>query len=146
MRQTITWCLHIHVLVGRYAASGILRERFIPRLRSADDKALTTEDGKNLDPHKCWAVIMCGEKPGGHGERSVSCGVLDMALWDAVAKIEKKPLKTLLAERYGCRMVDSNGEVTIAKIPREKVWVYAAGGYYQPDKDLGKLQEEMQGA
>eukprot|EP01052_Picozoa_sp_SAG31_P036723 SAG31_NODE_4626_length_3087_cov_4.080991_4_plen_188_part_00 len=128
-------------LAGRYAAGGILRERFIPRLRSADPEALCSDDGQNLDPHKCWNVIMQGEKPGGHGERSVACGVLDMALWDAVAKIEKKPLKTVLAERYGCQMVDG----TFAKTPREKVWVYAAGGYYQPDKDLDKLKAEMKG-
>ena len=80
---------------GRYAASGILRERFIPRLLEADDASLATADGSNLDPAACWAVIMSGEKPGGHGERSVACGVLDMAIWDAVAKIEGKSLPPL---------------------------------------------------
>ena len=35
---------------------------------------------------------MQNEKPGGHGERSVSVGVLDMAIWDIVGKIEQKPL------------------------------------------------------
>ena len=44
--------------------------------------------------------MMANEKPGGHGERSVAVGVLDMAVWDAVAKIEGKPLYRLLAERY----------------------------------------------
>ena len=106
---------------------------------NADNASLTTENGKNLDPHKCWDVIMAGEKPGGHGERSVACGVLDMAIWDAVAKIEQKPLKAVLAERFGCRSESG----AMVKTPREKVWVYAAGGYYQPDKDLGKLQAEM---
>jgi hypothetical protein len=28
---------------------------------------------------------MANEKPGGHGERSVAVGVLDMALWDPAA-------------------------------------------------------------
>ena len=76
---------------------------------------------------------MANEKPGGHGERTVAVGVIDMAIWDAVAKIEGKPLYRLLAEGYG------NGEVD------EKVYVYAAGGYYFPEKGLIGLQDEMKG-
>ena len=56
---------------------------------------------------------------------------IDMAVWDAVAKIEDKPLFQLLAERYG------DGR------PNRKVFVYAAGGYYYPGKDLEALQDEM---
>ena len=37
---------------GRYAASGLLRDRFLPRLREADPSALLTDDGANLDPHR----------------------------------------------------------------------------------------------
>ena len=129
---------------GRYAASGILRERFIPRLLEADDAAVRNDDDTNLDPHKCWDIMMAGEKPGGHGERSVACGVLDMALWDAVAKIEDKPLCAVLAERYGCKAEGLTGYVG-PSVPMERVWVYAAGGYYQPEKDHTKLQQEMQG-
>jgi L-alanine-DL-glutamate epimerase-like enolase superfamily enzyme len=116
---------------GRYAASGLLRERFIPRLHDANPGDLLTDDESNLDPHKIWSVMMTGEKPGGHGERSVAVGTVDMAIWDAVAKIEEKPLWRLLAERY--REGDAD----------ERVWVYAAGGYYQPGKDLSALQDEM---
>ena len=116
---------------GRYAAGGLLRERFIPRVLQADQRALLNDDGTNLDPHRIWQVMMTGEKPGGHGERSVAVGSLDMALWDAVAKIAGKPLYQLLAERYW------GGEADRA------VFVYAAGGYYQPDKDLSALQDEM---
>src|SRR4051812_4095843 len=54
---------------GRYAPSGLLRERFIPRLTAAKPAALLNEAGDNLDPHKAWAVLMQNEKPGGHGER-----------------------------------------------------------------------------
>ena len=75
---------------------------------------------------------MINEKPGGHGERSVAVGTLDMAIWDAVAKIARKPLFRLLAERYG---VEAN--------PR--VFVYAAGGYYYPGKDMSALRKEMRG-
>lgn len=118
---------------GRYAPSGLLRERFIPRLREADPGALLDEAGERFDPHRIWDILMTGEKPGGHGERSVAVGVLDMAIWDAVAKIEGLPLYRLLADRYNGGRYD------------ERVWVYAAGGYYQPGKGLKALQEELRG-
>lgn len=118
---------------GRYAAGGLLRERFIPRVLGAEAGSLLSDDGENLDPHKIWAAMMTGEKPGGHGERSVAVGTLDMAVWDAVAKIAGLPLYRLLADRYRGGVVD------------ERVWVYAAGGYYQPGKGLTKLQDEMRG-
>jgi D(-)-tartrate dehydratase len=118
---------------GRYAANGILRDRMIPRIMEADARDLVNDDGSNLDPHRIWQLMMANEKPGGHGERSVAVGTVDMALWDAVAKIEDKPLYQVLAERY------RNGQVD------EKVWVYAAGGYYSPGKDLSALQNELRG-
>src|SRR3954468_4087774 len=85
---------------GRYAQAGLLAERFIPRIMQADPASLLSDDGANLDPHRIWATAMANEKPGGHGERSGALGVIDMATWDAVAKIEGKPLYRLLAERY----------------------------------------------
>ncbi len=118
---------------GRYAASGILRERVIPRIMAADPRALVDDSGRNLDPHRIWDVMMADEKPGGHGERSVAVGTVDMALWDAVAKIEEKPLYRVLAERY------RGGEA------EDKVWVYAAGGYYSPGKGLDGLRDELRG-
>ena len=118
---------------GRYAPRGLLQDRFIPRLLEADPRSLLTDDGQNLDPHRIWATLMTGEKPGGHGERSVAVGVIDMAVWDVVAKIEGKPLYRVLADRY------RNGETD------DRVWVYAAGGYYEPGKDLKALQAEMRG-
>ena len=116
---------------GRYAPSGLLRERFIPRLKAADPHALADEERGNLDPHECWAAMMRSEKPGGHGERSVAVGVLDMAVWDAVAKIEGKPLYRVLAERYRGGAID------------ERVFVYAAGGYYYPEKGPQGLKDEL---
>jgi D(-)-tartrate dehydratase len=116
---------------GRYGASGLLRERFLPRLREAAPESLRNEAGDNLDPHRIWATMMTNEKPGGHGERSVAVGTVDMAVWDAVAKIAGLPLYQLLADRFG------------AGQPDEKVFVYAAGGYYYPGKDEKALQEEM---
>lgn len=113
---------------GRYAPQGLLRERFIPRLRDA--KNIEDERGF-IDPMKAWAAVMQNEKPGGHGERSVAVGVLDMALWDAVSKAEGVPLWKLLADRYNGGKAD------------ETAWVYAAGGYYYPGEELKSLQEEM---
>jgi len=118
---------------GRYAPSGLLRDRFIPRLKAADPKTLVDESGENLDPMRIWDAVMRNEKPGGHGERSVAVGVLDMAVWDAVAKIAGLPLFRLLANRFRGAVFD------------DKVFVYAAGGYYYPEKDLSALQKEMQG-
>src|SRR5690349_5344631 len=117
---------------GRYAPSGLLRERFIPRLKAAAPNVLTDESGENLDPERVWNVLMTNEKPGGHGERSVAVGVIDMAVWDATAKIAGLPLYQLLANRY------RNGEVD------RTVFVYAAGGYYYPGKNESALQAEMQ--
>src|ERR1700756_455022 len=116
---------------GRYGQGGLIRERFAPRLLEADPKSLLDASGDNLDPDKVWATMMANEKPGGHGERSVAVGTIDMAVWDAVAKIVEKPLFELLAERY------SNGT------PNPKIFVYAAGGYYYPGKGLKELKAEM---
>jgi D(-)-tartrate dehydratase len=116
---------------GRYGQGGLIRERFLPRLLDADPAALLNEQGDNLDPHKIWTRMMINEKPGGHGERSVAVGTIDMAVWDAVAKIANQPLYQLLAQRYG------NGT------PNTKVFVYAAGGYYYPGKGLEQLKKEM---
>jgi L-alanine-DL-glutamate epimerase-like enolase superfamily enzyme len=116
---------------GRYAQSGLLRERFLPRLREADPTALVDDSGANLDPFRVWNVLMANEKPGGHGERSVAVGIIDMAVWDIVAKTENKSLAQLLAERHGDGTADAN------------VSVYAAGGYYYPGKQVSALKDEM---
>ena len=118
---------------GRYGQGTLMRERFIPRVLEADPASLLDDSGDNLDPHRVWDAMYINEKPGGHGERSVAIGTIDMAVWDAVAKIAGKPLFQLLAERYG------NGR------PDRRVFVYAAGGYYYPGQDLGKLKDEMRG-
>jgi len=115
---------------GRYGQGGLIRERFAPRLLEAPQPSLLNDAGDNLDPDRIWSVLMHNEKPGGHGERSVAVGTIDMAVWDAVAKIAGMPLFRLLAESHG-----------VQADPR--VFVYAAGGYYHPGKDLGALRAEM---
>ncbi len=118
---------------GRYGQGALIRERFAPRILRADPNALVDQSGENLNPKRIWECMMQNEKPGGHGERSVAVGTIDMAIWDAVAKIEDKPLFQLLAERYG------------TGTPNRRVFVYAAGGYYHPGKDLSALRAEMRG-
>ena len=117
---------------GRYGQGALMRERFIPRLLEAEPPTLIDEANDNLDPFAIWNTLMSNEKPGGHGERSVAVGTIDMAVWDAVAKIAGKPLYRLLADRYRAGQAD------------DKVWVYAAGGYYYPGKDHSQLKAEMQ--
>ncbi|HEY4066265.1 MAG TPA: mandelate racemase/muconate lactonizing enzyme family protein [Burkholderiaceae bacterium] len=117
---------------GRYGQGALMRERFIPRVLEAAPETLLDERGI-LSPHQVWSTMMTNEKPGGHGERSVAVGTIDMAVWDAVAKIEGLPLYQLLANRYG------NGT------PNRDVFVYAAGGYYWPGQGLEGLEREMRG-
>jgi D(-)-tartrate dehydratase len=118
---------------GRYGQGALIRQRFAPRILAAKPETLLDSTGENLDPGRVWACMMTNEKPGGHGERSVAVGTIDMAVWDAVAKIAGKPLFQLLAERYG------NGT------PNRRVFVYAAGGYYYPNKGVELLQNELRG-
>ena len=115
---------------GRYGQGGLIRERFAGRILEAAPASLLNDAGDNLDPDRVWTAMMTNEKPGGHGDRSVAVGTIDMAVWDAVAKIAGKPLFRLLAERHG-----------ITADPR--VFVYAAGGYYYPGKDVSALRTEM---
>jgi D(-)-tartrate dehydratase len=116
---------------GRYSAAGILRSRLIPRLLAAEPSSLLDDEGANFDPWRVWSTAMQNEKPGGHGERAVAMSALDMAIFDAMAKIEEKPLCQLAAERFGDGHYD------------EEVAVYAAGGYYYPGKGTNALADEI---
>ncbi|MBO0860332.1 MAG: mandelate racemase [Chloracidobacterium sp.] len=117
--------------IGRFGQSGLIRERFAPRLIAAREDELATKSGDNLDPFRAWDCMMKGEKPGGHGERCVAVGTLDMALWDASAKIAEKPLYRFLGELVG------------KPSARKAVPVYAGGGYYFPSDDIPRLTDEV---
>src|SRR6195952_2239719 len=109
----------------------LMRERFIPRIMEGEPASLARKRGRKPDPHKIWNCMFTNEKPGGHGERSLAMGPIDVAVWAAVAKIEGKPLFQLLADRYG------NGT------PDRNIFVYAAGGYYYPGQSHDALKDEM---
>lgn len=121
-----------HASVGRYAQGGLIRERFAPRLLGASADSLVSDDGSGIDPLRAWDLMMRDEKPGGHGERCVAVGALDMALWDAAAKAAGLPLHRFLARRLG-----------LAEDYPQRVPVYAGGGYPYPHDDLGRLEEEL---
>jgi L-alanine-DL-glutamate epimerase-like enolase superfamily enzyme len=116
---------------GRYACGAQMRARFIPRIMNAPAEGLLNAAGDNLDPEKILGCMMQREKPGGHTERSVAIGTIEVACWDAVAKIAGKPLHALLAERY------RDGKVL------DKVQCYVGGGWYAPGKGLRELQDEI---
>jgi len=118
--------------IGRFAQSGLIRERFAPRLIAATAVELANRDGTNIDPFRAWNAMMKDEKPGGHGERCVAVGTLDMAIWDAAAKIAAVPLHWHLADATG-----------MPRRERPKVPVYAGGGYYHPTEDLPRLSDEI---
>src|SRR5262245_61683750 len=118
---------------GRYACGAQMRARFIPRILSADPRSLLDDTGRNLDPAKIFDCMMRREKAGGHSERSIAIGTIEVALWDAVAKIADKPLHVVLAERL------SNGNVP------KRVFCYVCGGWYWPGQTIRDLQDEMRG-
>lgn len=115
--------------IGRFGQQGLIQERFAPRLKQAAFADIADESEENIDPFRAWSVMMKGEKPGGHGERCVAVGTLDMALWDLAAKIADVPL---------CLHIAAHGP----KTPIKTVQAYAGGGYYYPQSDAESLIDE----
>ena len=116
---------------GRYACGAQMRDRLIPRIMKAAPESLLNEAGDNLDPEKILACMMQREKPGGHTERSVAVGTIEVAVWDAVAKIQERPLHAVLADIY------NGGQV------RKQIPCYVGGGWYAPNKGIPELQDEI---
>src|SRR3989304_3812189 len=116
---------------GRYACGAQMRDRFIPRILRAPPESLLDATGDNLDPEKILACMMQREKPGGHTERSVAIGTIEVACWDAVGQIAGQRLSAVFAEKY------NGGKVL------DKVQCYGGGGWYAPGKGLKELQDEI---
>jgi D(-)-tartrate dehydratase len=117
--------------IGRYAQPGILRERFIPRLLAAKPEDLLDASGTAFDPARATSVMMRNEKPGGHGDRAAAVAALELALWDANAKLRDEPACRTIARHFGTTV-------------QERVGVYAAGGYYYEGDSTARLREELQ--
>jgi L-alanine-DL-glutamate epimerase-like enolase superfamily enzyme len=116
---------------GRYACGAQMRARFIPRVLRAEPCSLLNERGDNFDAAKILGCMQQREKGGGHSERSIGIGTIEVAVWDAIAKIEDKPLHALLAERFNRGTVAS------------RVFCYVGGGWYWPGQTIADLQDEM---
>jgi len=116
---------------GRYACGAPMRERFIPRILRADPSTLLNDRSDNLDPARVLAAMTAREKIGGDAERSIGIGTIEVAVWDAVAKIADQPLHHILAERH------SDGRLS------DKVFCYVGGGWYWPGQTIADLQDEM---
>ncbi len=116
---------------GRFAQARLLGDRFVPQLMAAGEDEIATESGENVDPLRAWYCMMRQEKPGGHGERCVAVGTLDMTLWDAAGKIAQELLYRHLGEKLGIT-------VTEPVVP-----VCAGGGYYFESNDLERLTDEV---
>lgn len=117
--------------IGRFAQSGILRDRMIPRLAAASPDALLDASGR-IDPAAVLTCALADEKPGGHGDRAAAAAALELACWDLNAKLSDEPAHLTIARHFG-------------RQPAATVAVYAAGGYYYPDRGLEALRTEMCG-
>ncbi|MCW5640752.1 MAG: mandelate racemase [Rhodoferax sp.] len=117
--------------IGRFAQPGLLRERFIPRIRACKPGSLLDEDGRAFSPGKVFRAAMANEKPGGHGDRAAAVAALELAIWDLNAKLADEPAYLTIARAAG-------------RSPHvEPIPVYAAGGYYYPGDSLGRLRDEL---
>ncbi len=118
--------------IGRFAQSGILRDRMIPRVLAARPDSLLDEQNR-IDPAEVLRAAMRDEKPGGHGDRAAAASALELACWDLNAKLDDEPAYVRIARYFGREPITGG------------VPVYAAGGYYYPDGGIPRLREEMRG-
>lgn len=122
--------------IGRFAQSGILADRMIPRVLRASPESLLDDAGR-IDPARVLRCALTDEKPGGHGDRAGAAAALELACWDLNAKLADEPAYRTIAEYFGRDTVP-------AAVP-----VYAAGGYYYPGDDAGagvdRLRSEIRG-
>ena len=141
--------------IGRYGKGGLLRERFIPRLLAAAPSDLLDEHG-HIDPHRCTAVLMRGEKQGGHGERPGAVGLLDAALWDLRAKQQGLPLWQCLRHATGRMGSSATAPSTVttnetarvhttaaATSAPPRIATYASCGHFTDNPDPQALRDEV---
>jgi L-alanine-DL-glutamate epimerase-like enolase superfamily enzyme len=126
--------------IGRFAQSGILADRMIPRVLRASPESLLDDAGR-IDPARVLRCALTDEKPGGHGDRAGAAAALELACWDLNAKLADEPAYRTIAEYFGREL---DGDPVNTAVP-----VYAAGGYYYPGDDAGagvdRLRSEIRG-
>jgi L-alanine-DL-glutamate epimerase-like enolase superfamily enzyme len=123
--------------IGRHAQSGIIRDRMAPRILAAHPETLLAEptdpySAARIDPAKALGCALRDEKPGGHGDRASAAAAIELACWDLNAKLDDEPSYRSIARWFD------------RPVPTRGVPVYAAGGYYRPDKDIASLRTEVQ--
>ncbi|WAC57923.1 enolase C-terminal domain-like protein [Gordonia sp. SL306] len=119
--------------IGRFAQSGLLRDRMIPRVLDAPPDELLDPDTGILDPERVLRSALVDEKPGGHGDRACAAAAIELACWDLLGKLADEPAYATIARADG-------------RTPtRRAAPVYAAGGYYRPGDDIAQLREEISG-
>ena len=117
--------------IGRFAQSGIIRTRMIPRLLGADPATLLAEGGQRFDAARVLATILRNEKPGGHGDRAGAAAAIEQAIWDANAKLADEPAYVTIARAFGREPVTAPVEV------------YTGGGYYYAPGTGRTLRDEF---
>ena len=120
--------------IGRYACTALMKERFLPRLAAHKDQLFTDPQEALGDMDRAWHIMMANEKQGGHGERPAAVGLLQAALYYALAKWRGVPLWQLLAEQVG------------NKNAKAETLVYASGGHFVGDQTDHLTREARQAA
>ena len=117
--------------IGRFAQSGILRHRMLPRLQQADPQSLLDDSGTRWDPARVLACVLRNEKPAGHGDRAGAAAAIELAVWDLNAKLADEPACVTIARTAG-------RDTALAAVD-----VYAAGGYYYAPGSGHSLGDEL---
>jgi L-alanine-DL-glutamate epimerase-like enolase superfamily enzyme len=117
--------------IGRFAQSGIIRSRMVPRLLTAAPESLLAAGGERFDPAKVIATILRNEKPGGHGDRAGAAAAIEQAIWDLNAKLGDEPAYLAIARAFG-------------RTPSGPAEVYTGGGYYYAPGTGQTLRDEFQ--
>jgi L-alanine-DL-glutamate epimerase-like enolase superfamily enzyme len=118
--------------IGRFAQSGIIRSRMIPRLLGAEPASLLAEGGQRFDAAKVLATILRNEKPGGHGDRAGAAAAIEQAIWDLNAKLADEPACVTIARAFGREPLAAPVEV------------YTGGGYYYAPGAGRSIRDEFQ--
>ena len=117
--------------IGRFAQSGIIRDRMIPRLLAATPASLLDGSGERFAAAKVLTTVMRNEKPGGHGDRAGAAAAIEHAIWDLNAKLADEPAYVTIARAFGRQPTEGSVEV------------YTGGGYYYAPGTGQTLRDEF---